>query len=183
VAIGLNFPTVLDAARTGADWAWTTLYRDLAPAVLSYLRMNGTPDAEDLTQEVFVAVVRGLNEFEGNEDNFRSWVFVIAHRRMQDGRRHAGRHPVDAAPTERLERPGGNVEDEALESVETDRVRAMFQALVPDQRDVLLLRIVAGLSVNETAEVVGKTAGAVKQLQRRGLAALQRTSEKQAVTR
>jgi len=183
VPIGLNFPTVLDAARTGAEWAWTTLYRDLAPAVLGYLRMNGTPDAEDLTQEVFVAVVRGLNEFEGNEDNFRSWVFVIAHRRMQDGRRHAVRHPVDSTPTQRLERPGGNVEDEAIESLETKRVREMFARLAGDQREVLLLRIVAGLSVNETAEVLGKTPGAVKQLQRRGLLALQRTSDKQAVTR
>ncbi len=183
MAIGLNFQTVLDAARTGADWAWTSLYQDLAPAVLGYLRMNGAADAEDITQEVFVAVVRGLNGFEGNEDNFRSFVFVIAHRRMQDAGRHATRHPVDSTPTERLERPGGNVEDEALENVQTQRVREAFALLVPDQRDVLLLRIVAGLSVNETAEVLGKSTGAVKQLQRRGLAALQRTTQEQAVTR
>ncbi len=145
--IGLNFSTVLDAARTGADWAWTALYRDLAPAVLGYLRMHGAADAEDLTQEVFVAVVRSLREFEGDEDNFRSWVFVIVHRRLLDGRRHTSRHPVDAYPTERLDQPGGNVEDEAIESVETQRVRERFAVLVPDQRDVLLLRIVAGLSV------------------------------------
>jgi RNA polymerase sigma-70 factor (ECF subfamily) len=174
VASAENFATTLAAARTGAEWAWTALYRNLAPPVLGFMRARGATDAEDLTQEVFVAAVRGLSSFEGNEENFRSWIFVIAHRRLLDERRKHSRHPVDPTPMENFEAAGGNVEDEAMESLESEQLRAVLSALPPLQRDALLLRIVGRLSAEEVGEIVGKSAGAVKQLQRRGLQALAR---------
>lgn len=183
LTIGASFPSVLDAARTGAEWAWTQLYRDLAPVVSGYLRAHGAREAEDLTSEVFLAMVRGLDSFEGDESGFRSWVFVIAHRRLLDERRSHARHPVDPHPAEDLDAVVEDFSGQTLRNLEAEQVRALFSHLSEDQRDVLLLRMVAGLSVDETAEAVGKRPGAVKALQRRGLAALSRMISKEAVSR
>ena len=63
--LGENFSGTLEAARTGADWAWAAIYRDLSPAVLGYLRARGAHEPEDVTGEVFVQVVRDLQRFNG----------------------------------------------------------------------------------------------------------------------
>lgn len=182
---GTSFPGVLTAARQGASWAWTSLYKDLAPQVLGYLRASGAADAEDLTGEVFLGLVRDIGRFEGDESKFRSWVFVIAHHRLLDERRRRMRRPeVPGAFDLAVEqRPGGNVEQEALGNLGREAVQACIDQCVPDQREVLLLRIVAGLSLAEVAEVVGKTVGAVKSLQHRGVAAVAREMSRQGVTR
>ncbi len=84
MAIGVEFPTVLDAARAGAEWAWRALYRDLAPAVLGYLHHRGARSPEDVCGDVFCELVRDLNRFDGNEPAFRAWVFLIARHRLID---------------------------------------------------------------------------------------------------
>ncbi len=179
--LGSSFEDVLNAARTGAEWAWTTLYRDLAPPVLGYFRSHGSPEPEDLTSEVFTSVVRNLSSFSGDEGNFRSWVFVIVHRRLMDDRRRLSRHPVAPAPDAWLDGPAGDVEAEALTQLGIDRVRKVFAHLSPDQRDVLLLRVVADLSIEQIATIVGKRTGAVKALQRRGLEAVAKIVSEEAV--
>jgi RNA polymerase sigma factor (sigma-70 family) len=184
VPFGTSFPGVLAAARQGAAWAWTDVYRDLAPQVLGYLRASGAGDPEDLTGEVFLAVVRDIARFDGGEAQFRSWVFVIAHHRLLDERRRRNRRPetlvaVDPATDNR---PGGNVEHEALDSLGVDNVRRIIERCVPDQREVLLLRIIAELSLAEVARVLGKTVGAVKALQHRGIAAVAREMSREGVT-
>ncbi len=77
--------------------------------------------------------------------------------------------------------PAGNVEDEAVRRLATERVHRLCEGLVPDQRDVLLLRMLACLTVEEIAQALGKTPGAVKALQRRGLAAIRRQMDHQGV--
>ncbi len=67
---------------------------------------------------------------------------------------------------------GGNVEDDALRRMSGDRVRSLVETLAPDQRDVILLRMVSDLTVDSIADILGKSPGAVKALQRRGLGAL-----------
>lgn len=174
--IGESFPETLAAARLGADWAWMTLYRNLAPVVLSYLRARGTWDAEDLTGEVFLQVARDLPSFEGDEAAFRSWVLVTAHHRFLDRYRYERRRP--AVPVEPATLAGagatGNVEDDALTNLATQRVRQLIERLTPLQRDILLLRIIGGFTVEEVATMVGKRPTAVKALQRRGLGAIRR---------
>lgn len=179
-----DFPQVLEAARMGAEWAWNVLYRDLSPPVLRYFRAGGASEPEDLTGEVFVHLVTGLGRFEGAERDFRAWVFTIAHRRLIDARRRAARGPSVPAPAEDITRAGpvGNAEDEALEEVQRARVERVLARLTPDQRDVLMLRILADLSVEETARAVGKSPGAVKALQSRGLSALRRAIASEAVS-
>jgi RNA polymerase sigma-70 factor (ECF subfamily) len=80
------------------------------------------------------------------------------------------------------EKQGGDVEDEALANVGALRVREVIDSLVPDQRQVLLLRILGGLTVGEVAAALGKSPGAVKALQRRGLAAIERQLAEEGVT-
>jgi RNA polymerase sigma-70 factor (ECF subfamily) len=177
-----RFTEILAAARLSAERAWTDIYRDLAPVVLGYLRSRGAIEPEDLLGEVFLQVVRDLKDFDGTEREFRAWVFVIAHHRMLDDRRHRSRRPVD--PTAGIgddERTAGDTEDDAMRAISTDRVRTILARLAPDQRDVLLLRLLGGLTIDEIARVLGKHPGAVKALQRRGLAAIERTFPREGV--
>jgi RNA polymerase sigma-70 factor (ECF subfamily) len=181
LALGESFPPTLDAARAGGEWAWAELYRDLAPVLLGYLRSQGAREPEDLLGDVFVQVVRGLGTFDGDEAGFRSWVFVIAHHRVVDERRRR-RHRPQPVPTSSLDRPSAHdVAGDALERVATERVRRIIDRLASDQRDVLLLRLVGGLTIEEIARAVGKRVGAVKALQRRGLAAIKRSLDREGV--
>jgi RNA polymerase sigma factor (sigma-70 family) len=174
--LGERFESVLGAARTGAEWAWTDLYRNFAPAVLGYLRAQRAPEPEDLTAEVFFQVVRSLGRFEGNESDFRSWMFVIAHRKIIDDSRARKRRPSEPASHEVIETrsSSGNVEDEAIDRLSEEYYRILMAELTADQRDVMLLRILGGLTVPEVAAAIGKRPGAVEALQRRAIARLRR---------
>lgn len=148
------------------------------------MRARGVDEPEDLTGEVFVQLVRDLPRFEGDAEAFRAWVFTIAYHRLLDARRYSRRRPVEPAPHEALESRGGrggDAETEALEHLATERVREALDQLAPGQRDVLLLRIVGDLTVDQVARVIGKRPGAVKALQRRGLVALRREISRQGV--
>jgi RNA polymerase sigma-70 factor (ECF subfamily) len=171
-----NFERLLDSARSGEEAAWTSLYRELAPQVRGYLRARGAMEPDDLLAEVFLQVVRDLGSFSGGRKEFCAWVFTIAHHRLLDDVRRARRRPSEPAPEEVLEDhlPPMDAEEEALRSLATDRVQALVARLSMDQRTVLLLRIVGDLSIEQVARVSGKTPGAVKALQRRGLAAVKR---------
>ena len=144
-----------------------------------YFAVRGAADAEDLASETFLQIARDIQTFEGDESGFRSWVFVIAHRRLIDSWRAAGRRlPITEIVEPVPDVEGGNTEDEALDRIATSEVLAAFGRLTEDQRAVLALRIVGGLSAEQTAEVLGRRAGAVRALQHRGLLALQQMVER-----
>lgn len=169
---------MFDAARAGAPWAFERLYTELAPVVTGYLRFQGAAEPDDLTSEVFLGVFAGLSSFEGTEQQFRSWVFTIAHRRLIDERRRAVRRPSE--PTDdpgTLDGPGGDAEVEALDALGLRRVYELCATLSPEQREVVLLRVVGDLTVEQVARTVGRSVGAVKALQRRGLTALRKKVE------
>ena len=182
--IGPDFYSVLQAARSGAPWALERLYLVLSPAVAGYLRIQGAADPDDLTNEVFLGVLRRIAAFDGTEEEFRSWVFTIAHSRLIDERRRNSRRPQAGGDGDQVARDpvGGNVEDEAVRRLTSQRVQMLCEGLVADQRDVLLLRLMAGLTVEAIAEALGKSEGAVKALQRRGLANLRRILERDPVS-
>jgi RNA polymerase sigma factor (sigma-70 family) len=179
-----GFGRVLAAARSGAEWAWTALYRELSPAVLGYLRARGTREPEDLVGEVFLQVVRDVRRFKGGEREFRAWVFTIAHHRLLDDLRRRRRRPLEQTAGDPADESGstGDVEEEALAAISAQHVRQVLGRLSADQQSVLLLRIIGDLTIEEVAEVLGKRSGAVKALQRRGLAALTREISREAVT-
>ena len=187
MTVGPPFDDVLAAARTGAAWAFEVLYRDLAPAVTGYLRLHGAVEPDDLASETFIGVFTGLSGFSGDEGALRAWVFTIAHRRLvDDWRRRSRRIQVVDDADLLAEQFGGDVEDDVLVRVSAETVQELCGGLPTDQRAVLLLRILADLTVEQVAQVMGRSEGSVKALQRRGLrtlrdrieAASERTPEK-----
>jgi RNA polymerase sigma factor (sigma-70 family) len=163
------------AAKAGCKASFERIYRQLAGSVASYLRWHRASDPDGLTNDVFAQVHRNLGGFEGDENGFRSWLFTIAHHRMIDDRRRASRQPqfqADAGVDENL--GCGDVEEDAFAAMGRDNVLDLLAVLSPDQREVVLLRIVADLSVEEVGRMLGKSEGAIKALQHRALAALRR---------
>ncbi len=170
-------PERIAAAQRGDARAWRAIYDDLAPAVLGYLRLRGARDPEDLVGEVFLQVAQRIGSFEGSGAGFRSWVFTIAHHRLVDEHRVRERRPLVLVDTP-LERPAPDApDDDALAVVGTEQVLALVAQLTEDQRDVLLLRLVSGLTIEEIAGILGRSVGSTKQLQRRGLNAVRRLLE------
>ena len=164
---------VLADAALGEPSALRRLYDELAPAVFGYLRARGAREPEDLTSEVFLAVFPRLATVNGGAAGLRTLLFSVAHARLVDDLRRRSRRedtvPFDAAADHRT---SASAEDEALEAQSLDHVRQLIGQLPDDQRDVLLMRLVGDLTVEQVAEVMGKSGGAVKQLQRRGLLTL-----------
>ncbi len=170
---GVSFDDVLVAAQAGAGWAFEVLYRDLSPSVTGYLRLHGAAEPDDLASETFLGVFTGLARFRGDEEALRAWVFTIAHRRLVDDWRRRSRRPqlVDD-PGDLAEHLGGDVEEDAFVRVGAENVERMCGGLPADQRSVLLLRILADLTVEQVAHVLGRSVASVKALQRRGLRTL-----------
>ena len=184
MALGESFAGVLEAARVGAEWAWRALYANTAPDLLRYARASRAPDPDDVVGETFFRAVRGLGSFEGDERGFRAWLFTLARNQIVDDHRKLVRRRTEPVPVDVLAEigPRADAETEALRALAEDHVRSDFDRLTPDQRDVLLLRILGGLTIDEVATVVGKRPGAIKALQARGLAAIRDKIDLGAVT-
>jgi len=163
---GVAAAPATDAASPLLDAA--DLYRQLAPAVLGYLRSQGAAEPEDLLGEIFLQVVRDGGRFRGDAEAVRRWVFTIAHHRLVDAHRRSKRRPVLAeGPV-----PEGAA-GAAPEPLDPQLIAALA-ALTAEQREVVALRFVADLSIDTVAAVTGRSAGAVKALQHRALEALAR---------
>ena len=149
-------------------------YRRLAPAVLGYLRAQRAPDPEDLLGEVFLNVARDLPRFRGNDDALRRWVFTIAHNRLLDARRRASRRPMTAflPPPEMASPPAPDPLDPELVSA--------LNTLTAEQREVVVLRFVGDLSLEDVARITRRRVGAVKALQHRALEMLARQLQSRA---
>jgi RNA polymerase sigma-70 factor, ECF subfamily len=145
------------------------LYRELAPAVLGYLRSQRAPEPEDLLGEVFLNVARNIKRCHGDAEARRRWVFTIAHHRLVDAWRRKAARPIlaDGPPPEQP------AVDENADSIDP-ALQAAIDTLTPDQRAVVLLRFVADLSLHDVARITHRPIGAIKALQHRGLAALER---------
>jgi RNA polymerase sigma-70 factor, ECF subfamily len=166
---------LIDAARSGEAWALTEIWQRFAPAVTGYLRGRGAAEPDDLTSDVFLAVFERLRSFRGDETDLRAFVFTVAHHRLVDDlRRRARRGTTTSYDAEMDTRITSSAEDEALDALHTQRVRALLDRLSDDQRDVVLMRVLGDLSLEQTATALGKRVGAVKALQHRALATLRR---------
>lgn len=167
-----DFGEVLAAAQAGQEWAVASLYDALQPPLLRYLSWREPSAAEDLAGETWLAVAERIVGFEGDEAAFRAWVFGIARRRLADHRRRGARRRTTLVPNEALELlAGGDDPAGAVVGRLTgeEALAALTRALPPDQAEVVVLRVVGGLSVEETAEVLGKRPGHVRVLQHRAL--------------
>jgi RNA polymerase sigma-70 factor (ECF subfamily) len=166
---------VVRRAVTGDRSATSELLTWFRPAVLRYCRarlgrFSGSYDAaDDVAQEVFVAVLSALPRYRDEGKPFAAFVFGIAGHKVAAAQRAAYRMPV---PVERIpETPdlGDGPEESALRNADADRVRALLEQLPEQQRELLTLRVAGGLSAEETAAALGMTAGAVRVAQHRAL--------------
>lgn len=161
------------AAVSGDAAALEKVYRALAPRVQRYLWARGADDPEGTTNEVFLSVFGRLDRLEGGWAGLVRFVFSVAHARYVDDVRRRARRPVQVAyQRERDDRVSPGAETTVMEDLGAARVRALLAQLGEDQRDVVAMRVITGLTLEETASAMGRSVGAVKQLQRRGLLAL-----------
>jgi len=163
----------VEAALTGDGDALGVVYSVLAPKVLGYLRAHGADDPEGLTTEVFLHVLRRREAIVGGASGLRTFVFSVAHARLVDDVRRRARRPAETSYEPELDhRHSPSAEHAAVHGSRGAHIEQLLSQLNADQRSVISLRVLGDLSVEQTAEVLGKSAGAVKQLQRRGLIAL-----------
>ena len=174
---------IVAAALRGEGDALRAVYEWLAPAVIGYLRAKGADDPDGLTSEVFLAVLPQLPELSGGAEGLRRLVFTVAHARLVDDfRRRERRGEVSEYRPEDDARASESAESVAVANVGHESVLRVLQQLPEDQRDVLVLRFVADLSLEQVAEVMGRSAGAVKQLQRRALIGVRQVLAERGVT-
>ena len=180
-----GFDAVLNAAKRGDEWAVAVLYRDIRPRLARFLEVREPRAAEDLEGEVWLAVAKGLTRFTGGEEAFRAWVFSIAQRRLADFRRTAARRATIPVPADELDRPSDRgPETLVLENLSADEASAFVTAtLSPDQAEVVLLRVIAGLDVEQVAKLLDKRPGTIRVLQHRALRRLHAELAKGRVTK
>jgi RNA polymerase sigma-70 factor (ECF subfamily) len=168
---------VASAARAGDPDAVGTVYAVLSPKVHGYLRARGVEDPEGLTSEVFVQVITKLGGLRGGAADLRTFVFSVAHARAVDDIRRRARRPVSSPYEPELD--GREVSSAEVAALAGGRhVREVLEQLSEEQRAVITLRVLGDLTLEQTADVVGKSVGAVKQLQRRGLLELRALVER-----
>ena len=181
--LGDDFASVVASAQEGDEAAFARLWRDLNPALLRYLSLGGDP-ADDIASDTWVTVTKGLRRFRGDEAAWRAWVFTTARRRAID----AGRRRARAADREvawrqwQVETIGADPADSVAERLDTDAALRLVGQLSPLQAEVIVLRVLTGLPVDEVAGIVGRSPGAVRVAAHRGLRRLEQILAAQGVT-
>jgi RNA polymerase sigma-70 factor, ECF subfamily len=170
---------VVAKAVAGDRDALREVLETIRPIVVRYCRARvGTIDrsglsADDVAQEVCLAAVMALPRYRDRGRPFLAFVYGIAAHKVADAYRAAGRdlaYPTDSIPDHRSAEP--DPEQAAIEADSVTRMSKLLDVLPDKQREILILRVVVGLSAEETAEAVGSTAGAVRVAQHRALARL-----------
>ncbi len=171
-----SFAATLAAARRGDADGFAALYDWLSPEVKRFAVARGARDADATTNDAFVAAFRRLGDFDGDASAFRSWVYAITRNRLIDAHRAEQRRlPVGDGERSAEPDPAASAEDIALAGLGSGRVAHWLGSLTAAQQEVIVLRVVNGLTLQETADAVRRPVSAVKRLQARGLAQLRQT--------
>jgi RNA polymerase sigma-70 factor (ECF subfamily) len=163
-------------AQEGDREALEELYLEHFDRIYSYLHMTvgNRHDAEDLTTQTFLKMLESIGRFRWGTAPFSAWLFRIAHNLAMDHFRARRRWQ----PEEEVPEPAGAVassaEDEAMRVLSSQSMFDLIEELSDEQRQVLILKFVFDFSNVEAATVLDKTEGAVKSLQHRALASLQK---------
>ena len=162
---------VIRRARNGDRDALAELWRAHNHLLLRYFRGKGMAEPDDLASTVWVEVAGSLHRFEGDEADFRRWLFTIAARRRIDEIRSGlrRRQRLERAQQEQVADTTDLAAAGAERSDELDRALALVRTLPPDQAEAVLLRVLGDLSIAEVAEIMGRREGAVRVLVHRGL--------------
>jgi RNA polymerase sigma-70 factor (ECF subfamily) len=176
---GDRLDAVVAEAVAGNRDALREVLEIIRPIVVRYSRARvGATErsglsADDVAQEVCLAAITALPRYKDQGRPFLAFVYGIAAHKVADAHRAAARNraePTDVVP-ERLSMEAGP-EQMAIDSESAARMNGLLAVLPEKQREILILRVVVGMSAEETAEAVGSTAGAVRVAQHRALARL-----------
>jgi RNA polymerase sigma-70 factor, ECF subfamily len=182
-----NMSMLAELAVRGQPAAIDTLLRQIRPMVVRYCRsrlghISGHYyAADDVAQEVCIAVLSALPRYQDMGRPFASFVFGIASHKVADAMRSAARLAI---PTEDLpdgpdDRPGP--EETAVAYLEAERARAMLARLPVGQRELIVHRLLTGLSAEETGRILGMSAGAVRVAQHRALTRLRAMAVEESI--
>lgn len=161
-------------AKHGDHSAFTQIYERYAPAIYRYIyfRVGEVELAEDIQAEVFLRMLEGIHRYEDRGWPISAWLYRIAHDRMIDSiRRRSSRYQVSL---ETWEGACDGPESAISVRLEHEELRRTIGDLTDDQREVIELRFMADLSIQEVAARLGRSEGAVKALQHRGIQSLAR---------
>ena len=170
-----KFDEVIARVRDRDPHAVEELFGELQPRLLRYLRSQESRAADDLAAEVWFAVARGIARFEGDWSGFRAWVFAIARRRLADHRRTAIRRRTDIVAAGSFDQhlADDTTEGEVLEKISGQQAAALITAVLSaDQADVLLLRVLADLDVDQVATIMQRPPNWVRVTQHRATTTL-----------
>jgi RNA polymerase sigma factor (sigma-70 family) len=153
---------LVTAAAAGDRDSLGDVYAALAPTVLGYLRTRGVDDPEAVTNDVFVKLLPQISKVRGGADGLRRLTFTIARARLVDQFRMRGRvGPTAVYDADTDQRCVPSAEDDAEAAISLAHIHAILEVLPDDQREVLTLRVVADLSIEQVADVIGRSRGAV----------------------
>lgn len=172
--------TLLSRVRQLDTQALAFLHDQYYPVVYRYVayRLEDVQACEDIASEVFLRLVEALHRDRANIQDLRGWLLGTASHLVTDALRRKYRRPTETleAHENRLQ-AGDSPERHAEQVMDTQQVRAAMTHLTPDQQHVIALRFSQELSLDETAQIMGKSVGAVKVLQFRALDSLRRLLE------
>jgi RNA polymerase sigma-70 factor (ECF subfamily) len=146
-----------------------------------YYRIGDIHTAEDLAAEVFLRMIHSLPGYQHKGVSIQAWLYQIAHNLAIDHYRKARLRNHDPLEDHTLPHPD-NVDATVQRSLDSEELKHALDRLHDDQREVIILRFIADMSIDEVSQVVQKTQDSVKGLQRRGLAALRQALESQEVS-
>jgi RNA polymerase sigma-70 factor, ECF subfamily len=167
---------LVERAQKGDREALEELYLMHFDRIYSYLQMTvgNRHDAEDLTNQTFVKMLESIERFQWRKVPISAWLFRIAHNLAMDHFRAHRRWQPEEEPPEPEDSAELSAEEEALHSIGRQSMLAMIEGLSEDQQQVLTLKFVFNFPNGDVATILGKTEGAVKSLQHRALASLER---------
>ena len=165
----------LDGLRKLDAQVIATIYDRYFPEVYRYVfyRLGNENQAEDIASDVFVRLLEAVEKKKGPQTNIKGWLLSTASNVIADHLRRVNRRPTEAL-SESVPDLRSSLTDEIDRRQQSDSVRQAYAQLTPEQQNVLALRFGDGYSLEETAAVMQKKVNAVKALQFRALAALQR---------
>jgi RNA polymerase sigma-70 factor (ECF subfamily) len=171
---------LVEQAQQGDRHALEELYLLHFDRIYSYLHMSvgNRHDAEDLTTQVFVKMLESIGNFRWRSAPFSAWLFRIAHNLAMDHFRASKRWQPEEEVPEPDPGEGSAAEEEALESIGRQSMLQLIEKLSREQQQVLTLKFVFNFSNADAATILDKTDGAIKSLQHRALASLQRQLER-----
>ncbi len=174
---------VLSRAVSGDREATEVLLARVRPSLVRYCRArlgraHGSYEAaDDVAQEVLLAVLTALPRYRDEGRPFAAFVYGVAAHKIADYHRAAVRRPMPVADVPESADVALGPEALAMRSADADTARALLDLLPESQRELLLLRVAAGLSAEETGAVLGMSAGAVRVAQHRALSKLRSLAE------